>query len=95
MSVNPKTQHDISKKMYLSLEHQYNSDILNAESSLHIYFNNFSVSKENTSNFEEMDKLIDEIAFAQKKLDILQQKFSKYNSIYVPPINYEYRRPSP
>ena len=42
-----------------------------------------------------MDKLIDEIAFAQKKLDILQQKFSKYNSIYVPPINYEYRRPSP
>lgn len=95
MSVNPKTQHEISKKMYLSLEHKYNCDILNNESLLLSYFNDYNKLKENNSYLEEMDKLIEEIFYAKGKLDVLQQKFSKFNSMYVSPINHEYRRASP
>ena len=68
----------ISTTMYSALEHQFNSELLNAKSSLLVYFNNAVGIGEHPQHLEEMDKLIDAMATAQDKLDILHSHFSQY-----------------
>ena len=69
----------ISNTMYHALLHQYNSELLSAKSSLLVYFNNSVGIGEHPQHLEEMDKLIDKMASAQDKLDILQGHFKQYN----------------
>ena len=68
----------ISQTIYQSLEHQFNSELLSAKSSLLIYFNNSVGIGEHPQHLEEMDKLIDKMATAQDKLDILHKHFINY-----------------
>lgn len=68
----------ISQTMYQSLEHQFNSELLSAKSSLLIYFNSSVGIGEHPQHLEEMDKLIDKMATAQDKLDILHKYFINY-----------------
>jgi hypothetical protein len=72
---------EISETMYLALDHQFNSELLNAKSSVLVYFNNAVGIGEHPQHLEEMDKLIDTMASAQDKLDILHKHFSKYKKI--------------
>ena len=68
----------ISQTIYHSLEHQFNSELLSAKSSVLIYFNNSVGIGEHPQHLEEMDKLMDKMATAQDKLDILHKHFSNY-----------------
>jgi hypothetical protein len=83
---------EISETMYLALDHQFNSELLNAKSSVLVYFNNAVGIGEHPQHLEEMDKLIDTMASAQDKLDILHKHFSKYKKIINEP---DIRRASP
>lgn len=69
----------ISSTMFKALDHQFNSELLIAKSSLLVYFNNAVGIGEHPQHLEEMDKLIDTMASAQDKLDILNSHFSQYN----------------
>ncbi len=71
---------EISKTMYNSLENQFNAELLSAKSSLLVYFNNSVGIGEHPQHLEEMDKLIDKMASANDKLEILHKHFSKFNS---------------
>ena len=70
----------ISNAMYKCLDHQFNSELLSAKSSLLVYFNNAVGIGEHPQHIEEMDKLVEKMAAAQDKLDILQKHFSEYNT---------------
>ena len=69
----------ISQTMYQCLEHQFNSELLSAKSSMLVYLNNAVGIGEHPQHLEEMDKLIDKMASAQDKLDILHNHFSEYD----------------
>ena len=69
----------ISTTMYKSLEHQFKSELLSAKSSTLVYFHNAVGIGEHPQHLEEMDKLIDTMASAQDKLNILRNHFSKYD----------------
>lgn len=73
------TNNQIPSTMFRALNHQYNSELLTAKSSLLVYFNNSVGIGEHPQHIEEMDKLIDQMATAQDKLDILNAHFSMYN----------------
>ncbi len=73
------TNNQIPETMFRALNHQYNSELLTAKSSLLVYFNNSVGIGEHPQHIEEMDKLIDQMASAQDKLDILNNHFSMYN----------------
>ncbi len=86
------TNNQIPQTMFLALNHQYNSELLTAKSSLLVYFNNSVGIGEHPQHIEEMDKLIDQMASAQDKLDILNNHFSMYNQYSK---NDQSRRASP
>tara|TARA_Y100000389_G_scaffold124595_1_gene121983 strand:+ start:317 stop:559 length:243 start_codon:yes stop_codon:yes gene_type:complete len=69
---------EISNTMYRALEAQFNSELLNAKSSMLVYFNNAVGIGEHPQHLEEMDKLIDQMATAQDKLEILHTHFGKF-----------------
>ena len=73
------TKNQISQTMFNALTHKYNSELLTAKSSILVYFNNSVGIGEHPQHIEEMDKLIDQMASAQDKLDILNNHFSMYN----------------
>ena len=73
------SNNQIPQTMFHALSHQYNSELLTAKSSLLVYFNNSVGIGEHPHHIEEMDKLIDQMATAQDKLDILNAHFSMYN----------------
>ena len=70
---------EIANTMYRALEAQFNSELLNAKSSLLVYFNSAVGIGEHPQHLEEMDKLMDQMATAQDKLEILQTHFSKFS----------------
>jgi hypothetical protein len=67
----------IANKMYEALKKKYESEMLDAESSLLVYFTNPVGIGEHPQHIEEMDKLIEKRANAQDKLENLEQ-FYKY-----------------
>jgi len=67
----------IANKMYEALKKKYESEMLDAESSLLVYFTNPVGIGEHPQHIEEMDKLIEKRANAQDKLENLEQ-FFKY-----------------
>ena len=67
----------IANKMYEALKKKYESEMLDAESSLLVYFTNPVGIGEHPQHIEEMDKLIERRANAQDKLENLEQ-FYKY-----------------
>jgi hypothetical protein len=67
----------IQSKMYEALKKKYESEMLDAESSLLVYFTNPVGIGEHPQHIEEMDKLIEKRANAQDKLENLEQ-FYKY-----------------
>ena len=71
---------EISNTMYNALLHKYNSELLTAKSSLLVYFNNSVGIGEHPQHIEEMNKLIDTMACAEDKLDILKKYFTKYSA---------------
>ena len=67
----------IQLKMYEALKKKYESEMLDAESSLLVYFTNPVGIGEHPQHIEEMDKLVEKRANAQDKLENLEQ-FYKY-----------------
>jgi hypothetical protein len=67
----------IKNKMYEALKKKYESETLDAEASLLVYFTNPVGIGEHPQHIEEMDKLIEKRANAQDKLENLEQ-FYKY-----------------
>ena len=63
--------------MYEALKKKYESETLDAEASLLVYFTNPVGIGEHPQHIEEMDKLIERRANAQDKLENLEQ-FYKY-----------------
>lgn len=67
----------IKNKMYEALKKKYESEMLDSEASLLVYFTNPVGIGEHPQHIEEMDKLIEKRANAQDKLENLEQ-FYKY-----------------
>ena len=67
----------IKNKMYEALKKKYESETLDAEASLLVYFTNPVGIGEHPQHIEEMDKLIERRANAQDKIENLEQ-FYKY-----------------
>lgn len=67
----------IKNKMYEALKKKYESEMLESETSLLIYFHNPVGIGEHPQHIEEMDKLIEKRTNAQGKLENLEQ-FYKY-----------------
>ena len=67
----------IKNKMYEALKKKYESEMLDAEASLLVYFTNPVGIGEHPQHIEEMDKLIEKMANAKDKLENLEQ-FYKY-----------------
>ena len=63
----------IKNKMYEALKKKYESEMLEAETSLLVYFHNPVGIGEHPQHIEEMDKLIEKRASAQDKLENLEQ----------------------
>lgn len=64
--------------MYEALFKKYEAEVLDAESSLLIYFTNPVGIGEHPQHIEEMDKLVEKIANAKDKLETIKE-FYKYN----------------
>jgi hypothetical protein len=67
----------IKQKMYEALKKKYESEMLDSEASLLVYFTNPVGIGEHPQHIEEMDKLIEKRANAKDKLENLEQ-FYKY-----------------
>jgi hypothetical protein len=67
----------IKNKMYEALKKKYESEMLDSEASLLVYFTNPVGIGEHPQHIEEMDKLIEKRANAKDKLENLEQ-FYKY-----------------
>jgi len=68
----------IASKFYDALLAKYNAQMLDAEASLLVYFTNPVGIGEHPQHIEEMDKLVEKIANAKDKLQIIEE-FYKYN----------------
>ncbi len=69
---------DLSNELYNALELKYQSDIANARATLQIYFKNCVGIGEHPQQLEEMDKLMEQLASAEDKLENLQKHFPQY-----------------
>ena len=67
----------IKNKMYEALKKKYESEMLDAEASLLVYFTNPVGIGEHPQHIEEMDKLIEKRANAKDKLENFEE-FYKY-----------------
>jgi len=68
----------IKEKMFDALVTKYRSQMLEAESSLMVYFNSPVGIGEHPQHIEEMDKLVEKIGNAKDKLETFEE-FYKYN----------------
>ena len=59
-------------KLITALINKYKAEISGAEATLDIYSNNSVGIGEHPQHLEEMDKLVEKIANAQEKLDVLR-----------------------
>lgn len=73
-----KTEQKISQMMYESLVKKYEAQISEAETTLLIYFTNPVGIGEHPQHLEEMDKVIEKMANAKGKLEMLEI-IHKYN----------------
>ena len=55
-----------------ALEDRYNAEISNADATIQIYLNNSVGIGEHPQHLEEIDKLIEKIANAQEKLEVIK-----------------------
>jgi|TARA_R100000742_G_C4254698_1_gene72713 hypothetical protein len=60
-----------------ALRTKYESEYKQAKVTLDVYLNNSVGIGEHPQHFEEMDKLVDTMAAAQDKLDVLKKEHSK------------------
>ena len=70
---------NITNLMYSALEKKYESEILQAKTTLTIYFNNSVGIGEHPQHLEEMDKLLASIADSEDKLEMLRKYFNEYS----------------
>ena len=68
---------NITQIMFDALFHKYQSQMLESEASLMVYFTSPVGIGEHPQHLEEMDKLVEKIANAKDKLDTLHE-FKKY-----------------
>ena len=64
---------DIQNALYNALKSKYQSEIHKAKATLLMYFNNSGGIGEHPQHLEEMDKLIEQIATNQDKLDTINK----------------------
>ena len=67
----------IGNNLLTALKLKYMSEIQSATATLHIYINNPVGIGEHPQHLEEMDKLVDQIATNQDKLDALRVYIDK------------------
>jgi len=58
--------------MLTALEARYNAQIMEADATIKIYFENSVGIGEHPQHIDEVDKLIEKIAAAEEKLQVLQ-----------------------
>ena len=63
----------MKEQMLDALRAKYNADYKQAKLTLDIYLKNAVGIGEHPQHFEEMDKLVDKIAQAKEKLDVLDE----------------------
>jgi hypothetical protein len=68
----------IQKKMIEALTLKYESEIVEAEATLLVYFSNPVGIGEHPQHLEEMDKFVEQMTNAKDKLETLKE-FVKYN----------------
>lgn len=68
----------ITSALLRSTRMKYESDIQSAKSTLLVYFNNSVAIGEHPQHLEEIDTLLDKMASAQDKLDILNKNESYF-----------------
>ena len=66
----------LRKELFKSLVKRYESDIQSNKSTMLIYFNNSVGIGEHPQHLEEMDKLVEQIASAEDKLQALNKHFN-------------------
>lgn len=71
-------ENKITQLMYESLMRKYESQVAEAEATLHIYFTNSVGIGEHPQQLEEMDKFVEKLANAKDKLETIKT-FYKYN----------------
>ena len=76
---NQLCKEQISGVLFRALETKYESDISTAQASMLIYMNNSVGIGEHPQHVEEMDKLLDTMADAEDKLQILRKYFGNYS----------------
>jgi ribosomal protein S3 len=71
----------IAEKMHEALILKYKAEIAEAKTTIHIYLTRPVGIGEHPQHLEEMDKLLDKIASAEDKIDVLQRHFNDYAKI--------------
>jgi|TARA_B100000900_G_C20601848_1_gene725986 hypothetical protein len=69
----------ITQQLYNSLKLKYEAEISEAKATLLIYFSNPVAIGEHPQHLEEMDKLLDSMATANDKLEMLTEHFNELN----------------
>ena len=65
--------HQTENPLFKALTKQYESDIANAYATLTVYFDNPVGIGEHPQHIDEVNKLIDKIAQAKEKLEVLKE----------------------
>lgn len=73
-----------SNLLYQALVSKYDNQKKEALATLSIYFNNPVGIGEHPQHLEEMDKMIDQLAAAEDKLDALTRNFNEDGSVNQP-----------
>jgi hypothetical protein len=68
---------NLKKEIFNSLKQKYESEIQNNKTTILIYFNNSVGIGEHPQHLEEIDKLLENIANAEDKLQSLNKYFSE------------------
>ena len=68
--------HQTNNPLYKALEKKYESDIASAKATMIIYFDNPVAIGEHPQHISELDKLNDNLASAEEKLESLRKHFN-------------------
>ena len=66
-------QHQTTNPLFKALQKKYEAEIAHANATLQIYFDNPVGIGEHPQHIEECDKLVEKIAEARDKLDVLKE----------------------
>ena len=67
----------LSRRLYQAIEAKYTAEILDARARLSVYFESPVAIGEHPQHTEEIDKLVDQLANATDKLEVLSENFGK------------------